>query len=222
MQTPLRDKVRQLYTQKAGLYRFCFYGVFRYGRGVAAHLAQSGLIASDLRILDAGCGHGDVMKACLRIADQRKYVGVSLFAFDLTPAMLAELEAWAAQQASIPIQTQVADILEPDQLPPSWTHMDRIICSAMLEYVPRERLAEALGNLRARLAPGGHLLVYITRRNWLTRWLIARWWAANIYTPAKVEEALRHAGFQSITFTRFPFPYAYLNLAMMAVHATAR
>lgn len=46
----------------------------------------------------------------------------------------------------------------------------------MLEYIPRERLAEALAGLRSKLADGGHLFLFITKRNWLTQPLVGWWW----------------------------------------------
>ena len=50
-----------------------------------------------------------------------------------------------------------------------WTDYDLIVSASMLEYVPRKRLAEALAALRGRLTDQGRLILFITKRNWLTR-----------------------------------------------------
>jgi hypothetical protein len=82
----------------------------------------------------------------------------------------------------------------------------------MLEYVPRHRLADALRVVRGRLREDGHLVLFITRRNWLTRGLIGRWWRANLYSAQELQNAFRCAGFSRCTFRRFPPAARYLAL----------
>ena len=89
----------------------------------------------------------------------------------------------------------------------------------MLEYVPRVRFAEALRDLRDRLKPGGHFILFMTRRNPFTRVLIGRWWQSNLYASAEIASALRGAGFASIAFRRFPHPFGYLGLWGHAIEA---
>jgi len=95
----------------------------------------------------------------------------------------------------------------------------RILSSAMLEYIPKDRLAEALAGLRRRLADDGTLTVFITRRNTLMKGLIEWWWKANIYTRDELREIYREAGFDEITFHRFPRPFFHLNLWGLIVEA---
>jgi hypothetical protein len=82
----------------------------------------------------------------------------------------------------------------------------------MMEYVPRKSLVDALSALRSRLNEAGSVLLFITRRNLLMRPLIGRWWDANLYEVAELEESFRLAGFSSIAFGTFPFPYHHLSL----------
>ena len=67
-----------------------------------------------------------------------------------------------------------------------------------------------MGTLRARLAANGHALVFITRRNWLTRPLIGRWWQSNLYDKRELLEAFRRAGFSQVRFLTFPLAAIYL------------
>lgn len=48
-----------------------------------------------------------------------------------------------------------ADVLELDTLPDEWNNFDLIISAAMMEYLPRERLVDALRGLRS-LSRGSH------------------------------------------------------------------
>jgi hypothetical protein len=80
----------------------------------------------------------------------------------------------------------------------------------MLEYVPRRRVADALGALRTRLAANGHAIVFITRRNWLTRPFIGRWWQSNLYDRHELLTAFHRAGFSQVRFSRFPLAVSYL------------
>jgi hypothetical protein len=109
------------------------------------------------------------------------------------------------------VRLREANVLEPQALPNDWAHYDLVISAAMLEYVPKAELTRALAALRIRLGPDGRLLLFISRRIWITRLLIERCWKANRYTREQLEAALRSAGFTNIEFRKFPFPYFWQN-----------
>jgi cyclopropane fatty-acyl-phospholipid synthase-like methyltransferase len=100
--------------------------------------------------------------------------------------------------------------LESATLPPAWRDYDLVVSASMLEYVPRQRFVAALGALRARLRPGGTFVLFMTRRNLLTRLMIGRWWQSNLYTAIELRQALRQAGFQNVRFPGFPLRARYL------------
>jgi hypothetical protein len=75
----------------------------------------------------------------------------------------------------------------------------------MLEYVPRDRFVDALHGLRARLHTDGRLVLFITRRNPLTRLLVGRWWRSNLYTAPELRSAFQAAGFSTVSFRSFPW-----------------
>ncbi|MBW1756272.1 MAG: methyltransferase domain-containing protein [Deltaproteobacteria bacterium] len=216
------DQVRDFFTQNASLYHRLYIDVLRYGRAVNAFLRQSGTLEPNLRILDAGCGTGNVTREVLDLARRQDITGLSIDGFDLTPAMLNRFRQWLSREGVEAIDLREANVLELHRLPESWSGYDRILSSAMLEYLPKDRLAEALAALRRRLAGDGTLTIFITRRNLLMKGLIEWWWKANIYTRDELREIYREAGFDSITFRRFPWPFWYVNLWGLIVEARPR
>jgi cyclopropane fatty-acyl-phospholipid synthase-like methyltransferase len=110
------------------------------------------------------------------------------------------------------VELREANVLELDRLPVSWTNYDLVLSASMLEYVPRERLSEALAGLRSRLAPEGRLALFMTRRNAMTSILVERPWGGNRYSRREIAESFNTAGFREATFQAFPLRYAWLGL----------
>ena len=200
--------VVSLFTRRHATYDR-FIRLVRYPQGLRTFFVRSSLLADRLRVLDAGCGTGVVTLALHEACVRRGFVSGTFHAFDLTPAML-ERFADARHRRCVAVETRQADILDMDSLPGAWTNYDLIVTASMLEYVPRTRLADALGALRARLAADGHAVVFITRRNWLTRPLIGRWWQSNLYSKRELLEAFHRAGFAQVRFSAFPLAASYL------------
>ena len=90
----------------------------------------------------------------------------------------------------------------------------------MLEYVPRDRFVDALAGLRARVRQGGSFVLFVTRRNPLTRLLIGHWWASNLYTVGELADAFHRAEFSRFTFRSFPPAARYLSVWGHIVEAT--
>jgi SAM-dependent methyltransferase len=164
-----------------------------------------------MRILDAGCGTGTATFALLEAQRLNQSFFKSIDGFDLTPAMLARFQERLKSLNLTNVRLREANVLEPQAFPTDWVHYDLVISAAMLEYVPKAELTRALAALRIRLAPDGRLLLFISRRIWITRLLIERCWKANRYTREQLEAALHSAGFTNIEFRKFPFPYFWQN-----------
>jgi cyclopropane fatty-acyl-phospholipid synthase-like methyltransferase len=83
----------------------------------------------------------------------------------------------------------------------SWNGYDLILSTSMLEYLPKEEVPSALSSLRSRLAQNGALLVVITRKNLMTKFLIEWWWHARRYSRRDLQEAFAAAGFRNAILT---------------------
>jgi ubiquinone/menaquinone biosynthesis C-methylase UbiE len=201
----------RLYTDRAQSY-VCFVRLVGYPRGLRAYFRGSPLLRSGLRVLDAGCGTGIVTLALREALLSRDLRPGPLHGFDLTPAMIERFRQTLQRRAIQGIALVQANVLQLDALPGSWNNYNLIVSASMMEYLPRNRLVDALRGLRGLLSEEGRLLLFITRRNWLMRPLIGRWWKANLYDSGDLEESFRRAGFSTIAFRRFPLSFRFLAL----------
>jgi cyclopropane fatty-acyl-phospholipid synthase-like methyltransferase len=202
---------RKLFSEKHATYAR-FIAFVRYPLGLRAFFRRSLLLRSDIRVLDAGCGTGAATLAVHDALAKRSLIRESFHAFDLTSAMLERFEETLETQNITVVEARQANVLNMEALPKGWTNYDLIVTASMLEYVPRERLSDALAALRTRLADSGRLVVFITKRNWLTRLLIAWWWRSNLYSKSELLRELERAGFSHVTFKTFPLTVRYLAL----------
>ena len=202
---------RRLFSDRQPTYSR-FIRAVRYPQGLRAFFDHSGLLRSDLRILDAGCGTGALTFAVYDALAHRGYRAAAFHAFDLTPAMLDALRTRMKSRRIEDIELAEADVLRLDDLPPTWSGYDLVVSASMMEYLPRERIVEALAGLRGRLAEDGALVLFMTRRNPLTRLMIGRWWASNLYDAAQLSDAFRRAGFTSFRFRSFPRQARHLSV----------
>jgi ubiquinone/menaquinone biosynthesis C-methylase UbiE len=207
---PTNDPVR-LFSERHGSY-LRFVRAVRYPQGIRAYLLTSPLLGSGLRVLDAGCGTGIVTLALREALLRRGFTLGEMNAFDLTQAMLERFRDALRAQNVGGVDLAQANVLELHALPASWGDYDLVVSASMLEYLPRTQLARGLSGLRGLLRPGGSLLLFITRRNWLTRPLIGAWWQSNLYEADELRRAFREAGFTSLSFRRFPNPFRHLAL----------
>jgi ubiquinone/menaquinone biosynthesis C-methylase UbiE len=201
--------VVRFFTDKHDVYDR-FIQLVGYPRGLRAFFEHSPLLIPGLRVLDAGCGTGAVTLALYEALMRRDIAPSAIDAFDLTPAMLDHLQGKLERHGIQLITTTQANVLELDTLPHGWKGYDLIVSASMLEYIPRERLAEALAALRARLADNGRLILFITKRNWLTRPLVGWWWRSNLYDRQELSTAFTKAGFPRAEFRAFPAAASHL------------
>ena len=200
---------RRLFTERPDVYAR-FIRAMRYPQGLRAFWCASPLLRSGMRVLEAGCGTGALTFGVWEAAERRGIRLDAYDAFDLTPAMLDRLRASLRRRHVVGIRLAEANVLQLDALPADWRDYDLVVSASMLEYVPRDQFADALPGLRARLQEGGRLVLFVTRRNPLTRVLIGRWWQSNLYTAPELTEAFSAAGLSRVRFPGFPSAARYL------------
>jgi 2-polyprenyl-3-methyl-5-hydroxy-6-metoxy-1,4-benzoquinol methylase len=203
-------EVARMFTRRADSYAR-FIRAAGYPQGLRAYFLRAPFLRPGLRVLDAGCGTGVVTLGLQEALARRGLLPASLHAFDLTPAMLDRFRLRLAARGITSVEMREADVLHLEALPAEWTGYDLVVSASMLEYVPRDRFAGALSALRGRLTHEGRLVLFITRRSWLMRPLIGRWWASHLYTRAELRRAFETAGFGSVSFDRFPGWFRYLD-----------
>lgn len=208
----------RLYTERAQSY-VRFVRCVGYPQGLRAYFLASPLLRSGLRVLDAGCGTGIVTLAMREALLRRNLSPGPLHGFDLTPAMIERFRQTLHRRAIEGIDVVQANVLQLETLPSLWNDYDLIVSASMMEYLPANRLVDALDGLRGLLSEGGTLVLFITRRNWLMRPLIGRWWKANLYESGELEESFRRAGFSSMAFRAFPLRFRHLGLWAHIVEA---
>jgi 2-polyprenyl-3-methyl-5-hydroxy-6-metoxy-1,4-benzoquinol methylase len=204
------DSITQkIYTSRTRLYHLFIHFV-GYARAVRIFFMRNHCLRNEMRILDAGCGSGLILKILYKIGKNQQ-LSLALYGFDLTPAMLELCKKWISKNNISSLSLQQADVLKIDQtLPADWTNFDLVTVSGMLEHLPKNKLGLALTNLTKRLRHTGSMIIFICRKNPLSYWLIYRWWKAQIYTKKELTDLFTSLDLQ-YTFKRFSFPHSYLN-----------
>jgi ubiquinone/menaquinone biosynthesis C-methylase UbiE len=195
----------RLFTERAESYTRFIEAVL-YPQGIRAYFRAASFLRSGLRVLDAGCGTGVVTLGLHDALVRRGFAPGDMHGFDLTGAMLDRFRKRLLDRG-MTVELAQADVLRLDDLPAGWSEYNLVVSASMLEYVPRDQFALALAGLRRLLRDDGLFILFITRRNWLTRPLIGHWWASNLYSAAEVLDALSTAGFQGATLANFPLPF---------------
>jgi SAM-dependent methyltransferase len=196
------NQVQKLYTKRADFYERLFINFLGWGKELETFFGKSDYIRPNFKVLDAGCGTGVVTKTLFQLAN-RKVVGrVQFHAFDITQNMLEVFQQWIAKQRANNIEIQKADVLVIDALPPYWKDYELIVASTMLEYLPKDKVEYALKNLKQLLGTGGVLLIFITKRNFITQWLAKKWWKTNLYGEQEIRALLNNAGLVKSEFKK--------------------
>ena len=202
---------RDLYTGRAGLYSV-WMKLFRHQQALRSLFEISGVLRSDLRILDAGCGSGATTLALISALRHQGYDYCSIDGFDLTPAMLNRFRNAIRWLHLERVELKEANVLTlQEQLPDSWTSYDLVVCTSMLEYLPPGTLEKALASLRQRLNRDGALLVVVTKKTTVAKVMVEVAWRARAYGADELRSALRSAGFSQVVFHRFPARFFWMN-----------
>jgi SAM-dependent methyltransferase len=197
------DAVQKLYTDRGALYQRLFVDFLGWGRELETFFRSADYLRPHLKILDAGCGTGIITRVLYQLAQEQGHAGIQFHAFDLTPRMLEIFRQWITAQGADQIELVQADVLEIMGFPAHWKEYDLVVSSTMLEYLPPNQVEDALTNLKQMLSSGGILLIFITRRNRLTRWLAGKWWKTYTFEKREIQTFLQDVGFDEIKFRDF-------------------
>ena len=138
-------------------------------------------------ICDLGCGPG-------QIARYLRSRGADVLGVDLSPQMVAE-----AARCNPDIPFHQGDMLSLPDRDESWGGIAAFYC---IIHIPRERVVEALREMRRVLKPGGVLLLTFHVGNEVRH--LDEWWEKKVdldfifYTPEEMETWLREAGFELV------------------------
>lgn len=136
------------------------------------------------RVLDAGCGSGAMAAALLPQMPQPP----ELHLLDLSPEML--------EQASQSLPASLCHLGAVGEGALDVPPLDRILCAHVIEHCPT--LLPPLRWLHDHLAPGGQLVLAVSKPHWCT--MLLRWrWGNAAYAPKQVCRLLAEAGFCDIT-----------------------
>jgi cyclopropane fatty-acyl-phospholipid synthase-like methyltransferase len=204
--------IEKLYTKKASFYHRFFIDILGYGKGLKKFFGNNNYLNQNIKILDAGCGDGLITRILTEIAEKEKLEGIKYHGFDLTQAMLDLFKQWIPKENDKTISLKKADVLRLDeQLPKDWQNYDLIVSSAMLEYIPKNKIRQAIRNLSNLLNDDGTILIFITKKNLSMRLLINMWWRANMYNKNEIKQVVLDSGFKKVIFKSFLSPYWHLN-----------
>ncbi|MCC7165652.1 MAG: class I SAM-dependent methyltransferase [Anaerolineae bacterium] len=207
----------KLYTKRATFYERFFVDSLGWGKELERFFRGSDYLKPRLKVLDAGCGTGVVTRTLYRLTEEQGYAGIEFHAFDASPQMLDIFQQWIDKHGAINITVRQADVLARHDLPPEWGKYDLIVCSTMLEYLPKADVKDALIHLRQLLCEQGILLVFITKQNPITRWLGRAWWKANLYEEKEIAGLLHRSGFDRVEFKELASGWSN---SIMVVEAT--
>lgn len=211
------NEVKRLYTKKASFYHFFFLDFLGISRIIGNFLRQSDYVRSDFKILDAGCGTGNITRSMYTIAHQREYKNLTFHAFDLTQAMLDLFYQWIKDIGGTNITLKQADVLHLESLTSDWSNYDLIVSCGMLEYLPKDNIRQALSGLKELLKHDGKLLVFITRHNVIAKLFIEQWWKANTYNEQELRKILLDIGFRKFKITRVRWRFMFIVEAEKSV-----
>lgn len=138
-----------------------------------------------LRVLDVGCGTGDLALAFLRTHGRNHSVTLLDPAADMLDFAVAALRETGVTPN--PVSGRLGD--------PTGGPFDVVLCAHVVEHM--SEIADALRLLRREVRDGGSLLLVVSKPHWCSRLVWLRWRHAT-HRPEAVLAALEATGFGAV------------------------
>jgi cyclopropane fatty-acyl-phospholipid synthase-like methyltransferase len=126
-------------------------------RRLAAAFKVAG-VAPGMRVLDVGCGRGEILRHCARLGAQAYGVDYADAAVQLSRAV-ADAEAGAAGDMGV-YQADAKRLPFPDGA------FDRVLLFDVVEHLYPWELEQALSEVRRVLRPGGRIAIHTAPNRW--------------------------------------------------------
>ncbi|MBI2051253.1 class I SAM-dependent methyltransferase [Candidatus Roizmanbacteria bacterium] len=203
------SEVQNIYTKKASYYQFLMVDFLGFGMAIEKFFREFNYVGPHFKILDAGCGTGNATRALYTIASEKGYEDVTFHAFDLTQAMLDLFQQWIKKVGANNIILKRSNVLDLEQLPSDWNGYDAVVSTAMLEHLPKDSVRPALRGLKQLLKHNGRLLVVITRRNIINKFIGWRW-KNNTYDKNELQKIFLDGGFSEFKIRNFFWNFMFI------------
>ncbi|MFN2190060.1 MAG: class I SAM-dependent methyltransferase [Candidatus Promineifilaceae bacterium] len=156
-----------LYTEEYFLTACEGYDVFLESEG--KHLSrrlqdafEKAEVAAGMRLLDVGCGRGEIIRHCMRLGVEAYGIDYAEVAAQMT-ANVIEKESEGINTAAIPAGVCLADA---KRLPFPSGYFDRILLFDVVEHLYPWELDRALHEIRRVLSPDGKLVIHTAPNRW--------------------------------------------------------
>jgi putative peptidoglycan lipid II flippase len=133
----------------------------RLSRRLAAAFAVAG-VTPGMKVLDVGCGRGEIVRHCARL-------GADAFGVDYAPVAVAMSQMAVATETQAPGKTGIAQS-DAKQLPFPNGYFDRALMFDVVEHLYPWELHQAMLEVRRVLKPGGLFVVHTAPNVWYDKY----------------------------------------------------
>lgn len=150
-------------------------------------------IRRDMKILDVGCGRGEIIRECIR-------EGVFAIGIDYSMAAIKLAKKSLINKPSM--NNTFLLLGDVNELPFERNYFDRVIMSDVVEHLEMTQLKKALYEIQRILKPGGKLIIHTMPNLWYYRYG---------YPIFRKIERLRNVHLPSNPRDRYKYPFFHIN-----------